>query len=170
MSLSPTKHRQITRQRSSPSIAVGLPPELPSSIMQPSTSSLSLHKRTQSHSRIHTGDVSSATSSPGATDNEDEWFSKDQTTPKRKVVGLMDPIPAVRSSRLRTDRSRLKTSKSTGDHLGTTHSSLDLLAAASSHSTHLAPSSPRKMPRSEVNKSQITHISNSSDKVIVCVR
>jgi centromeric protein E len=86
MDLSPTKkHRTLSRQPSSPSLAVGLPPPLPdhhhhhSNIMgTPSTNTRSATKKNRKKQPSRRGDVSSsAASSPSVTD--DEWVMP--TTP-----------------------------------------------------------------------------------------
>jgi hypothetical protein len=110
-------------------------------------------------------------------------------TPKRKVVGLMEPVPTVRSSRTRDtlqtrleQAARMKKSKSTGDHLGRSSVMSEDIFASSSTSTivsrakatHDSPTKDHGTPtsRSVAMKPQTAAVppNNPSDKVIVCVR
>lgn len=165
MSLTPTKHRQITRQRSSPSLAkVGLAPT-PSetSYILPSYSPKQI-RRQRSQPRIHRGDVSSTASS--ASDSEDPT-TPTKETPKRRVIGAMETMTPGRPKASRPNlqarlqaAAKVRTSQSMDTippvpalpSLPTTPSKSRLVHSASSH--NLSPEKPR----------------SRSDKVLVCVR
>lgn len=183
MSLSPNKHRTLSRQASSPSLAVGLPPALPeSNIMTPSFSSHKL-KRIHSRPRLHRGDgSSSANSSPCGTHDEGEHepnlnpvtpckneFSA-PNTPKRRVLGTIEVIPfgtSVTGKKRDTLMARLdqvakvEKSKSTGDSLNA--------------SPNLASRSFRQAAEGRTAVTTDTTVmsgstASTSDKVVVCVR
>jgi centromeric protein E len=177
LTLSPSKQRTLSRQPSSPSLAVGLPPALPEShaMMSSSSSSKSPAKRTRKKPSRR-GDVSSSNaSSPEA--SEDEWsmpitpststsnsLFDPETTPKRKVVGILEGSktqPRKRDNlqaRLQA-AAKLSKSRSQGEGL-----------AASPSIGHLVP----KVKSESIVKSisgAVNHPStNSKDKVVVCVR
>lgn len=182
MALSPSKAKTLSRQASSPSLAVGLPPPLPeSNIMTPSSSSHSL-KRSRSHPRIHRGDVSSsANTSPSASDNELDsgWVLPDKPVPgvasadstaRRRVLGALEPTSGVSGKILRKRDSltarlqqvaRVKKSKSTGHSLNS--------------STSLPPTNFIRTMKTEIGEVMESTIElglsgHGSDKVVVCVR
>ncbi|OCF60786.1 hypothetical protein L486_00426 [Kwoniella mangroviensis CBS 10435] len=180
MSLSPTKHRTLSRQPSSPSLAVGLPPALPeSNIMQPSSPSKT--PQTRSRKRIHRGDVSSSAAS-----SENEQEDMTQITPKRKIIDPVEaPLPpstGKKSKKKMTLQERLaaaanakagasaegglkakvKSSRSIADM----SEPASIAESSSSVSILMTPQT-----RSEILSSRsAVSSSGSSDKVVVCVR
>ncbi len=179
MSLSPTKYRTLSRQPSSPSLAVGLPPAMPeSSIMAPSSSSRNL-KRSLTGPRIHRGDVSSsADSSAGGSGDGPElgWvvpFTDGPSVdniPKRRVMGSFEQW-SVSSKDLGKKRdtlsarlqqvARVKKSKSTGDSLNASPSLINKsFIQASETKGRIVAESPLSS----------TPAGQGSDKVVVCVR
>ncbi|WWC89175.1 uncharacterized protein L201_004093 [Kwoniella dendrophila CBS 6074] len=185
MSLSPSKPRTLSRQPSSPSLAVGLPPALPeSNIMQPS--SPSKMPKSKSRKRIHRGDVSSSAAS---SDNEEEDTL--QTTPKRKIINPIDsPLPpstGKKTVKKMTLEERLAAAASTskagslakGGLKAKVKSSRSLaeLSSSISEPAAMAESSSSgstvlmtPQSRSEIIGSRSTASTSSSDKVVVCVR
>ena len=179
MSLSPSKSRTLSRQPSSPSLAVGLPPALPeSNIMIPSSSS---HPERKTHltPKIHRGDVSSGTSSPTGSSDEREPIKipppvrsalSTETTPKRRMIGIKEPFSAGkqdsgRKSDALTARlhqaARVKKSKSAGDSL---ISATNILGAS------FVPG-PDAEPQTQTQDSPTASlVAHGSDKVVVCVR
>ncbi|WVW84086.1 hypothetical protein I302_106115 [Kwoniella bestiolae CBS 10118] len=182
MSLSPTKHRTLSRQPSSPSLAVGLPPALPeSNIMQPS--SPSKVSKSKSRKRIHRGDVSSSAAS-----SENEQEDSTQITPKRKIINPADaPLPPSTGKKAKKKltlqerlavaanakagaaaaaeggmKAKVKSSRSIADM-----SEVASVAESSSAASMLMT----PQTRSEILSSRSTaSSSSSSDKVVVCVR
>ncbi|WVF71322.1 hypothetical protein IAT40_006125 [Kwoniella sp. CBS 6097] len=174
MSLSPTKPRTLSRQPSSPSLAVDLPPALPeSNLMKPS--SPSKMPKSKSRKRIHRGDVSSSAAS---SDNEGD---DSQTTPKRKVINSVDaPLPpstgkkakkmtlqerlaaaASANSQAGSSKAKVKSSRSLAEmSISASESSASMMT--DSASTILSPPT-----RSEILSRSTT---SASDKVVVCVR
>ncbi|RXK39315.1 hypothetical protein M231_03394 [Tremella mesenterica] len=126
---SPTKHRPLSRQPSSPSLAVGLPPPLPeSNVMTPSTSTKSL-KRSRRH-RQHRGDVESSATSAGNSSDDAEFLATPvhstlsmDVTPKRKVLGPVESTMSGARKKRETLQARLQAStqvrksRSVGDNL-----------------------------------------------------
>ncbi|WWC94352.1 hypothetical protein V866_001194 [Kwoniella sp. B9012] len=180
MSLSPTKHRTLSRQPSSPSLAVGLPPALPeSNIMQPS--SPSKMPKTRSRKRMHRGDVSSSAAS-----SENEQEDTTQMTPKRKIVNPVEaPLPpstGKKSKKKMTLQERLaaaanaKAGASAEGGLKAKVKSSKSIADMSEPATIAESSSSASMlitpqMRSEILSSRsAASSSSSSDKVVVCVR
>ena len=179
MSLSPSKSRNLSRQPSTPSLAVGLPPALPeSNIMTPSTSSRSDDK-THLTPRTHRGDVSSVSSSSNGSIDDIEPVGlpspvrsalSTETTPKRRVIGIIEPVSAGRqdSGRKRDtltarlqEAARVKKSKSAGDSL---HSATSVLGP----SFVTGPESgPKTQLQDSPNRNMTVH---GNDKVVVCVR
>ena len=173
-SLSPAEHRRhISRQRSSPSLAIGLPPPLPeSNIMSPSTSTKTL-KRSRSRHRVHRGDVSSsAASSPCASDDDDartEMLARImpvETTPRRKIVGAMESStigrikPGTKLNSLQTKLesvAKVRKTRSTGDGLSADVTRSPLLVKT-------------KITAKTSHATLTTDSSDKSDKVVVCVR
>lgn len=182
MALSPTKQRTLSRQPSSPSLAVGLPPPLPddhyNNMMSPSSSSRSLAKRSRKKHPSRRGDVSSsAASSPGV--SEDEWslpitpsastsstssIVDPETTPKRKVLVSLEGSktqPRKRDNlqaRLQA-AAKLQKSKSQGEGLNASASIGQLVPK-------VKPEAIVKSTSGMINPSN----SGSKDKVVVCVR
>lgn len=180
MALSPNKQRTLSRQPSSPSLAVGLPPALPDShTMMPSSSSRSLAKSRKKRP-TRRGDVSSSNATSPEV-SEDEWalpltpsvsststtsIVDPETTPKRRVVALLDGSktqPRKRDNlqaRLQA-AAKLQKSRSQGEGLNDTSIG------------HLVP----KVRPDAIAKS-ISGVLNgggssgnsSKDKVVVCVR
>ncbi|WWC70146.1 uncharacterized protein I206_104093 [Kwoniella pini CBS 10737] len=179
MSLSPSKHRTLSRQPSSPSLAVGLPPALPeSNIMQPSSPSKLAKSR--SRKRIHRGDVSSSAAS---SDNEEEGLT--QITPKRKIINPIEaPLPlstGKKPKKKMTLQERLAAAASAkaGTSEGGIKAKVNSIADFSSfisEATQISESSSTSkvsmtpQTRSELLSSRSIASSSSSDKVVVCVR
>jgi centromeric protein E len=146
-------------------LAVGIPVPYPDfDIMNPSSSTKSL-KRSRSKPHIHRGDVSSsAASSPYNSEDEDVF-----NTPKRKVVGVIEPATVGRQkagsretlqARLQ-QAAKLKKSRSIGDGLGSSSSITHLLEVSQSTTAKVKATT------------QVHHggeSSDKSDKVVVCVR
>ncbi|WVQ99545.1 hypothetical protein IAU59_006681 [Kwoniella sp. CBS 9459] len=174
MSLSPSKPRTLSRQPSSPSLAVGLPPALPeSNIMHPS--SPCKMPKSKSRKRIHRGDVSSSAAS---SDNEGD---DTQTTPKRKVLNPVDaPLPpstgkktkkmtlqerlaaaATANSQAGSSKAKVKSSRSLAEmSISASESSASVMTESAS--TMLSPPTRSEtLPRTA---------GAASDKVVVCVR
>jgi len=174
MSPTPKNRRTLPRQRSSPSLNVGLPPLLPDGSFMSATAETI--RRTRSHQRIHRGDVSSSATS--SDDDEDSRTTPTKAslsnTPKRRVVGLMEPMSVGRvkaSSRRPTLADRLQAvakvrpskSMDTFDHsippvppLPSTPVKIRTIASFQQLDK---PESPEKSKSSTKN-----------DKVVVCVR
>ncbi|ORY32865.1 kinesin motor domain-domain-containing protein [Naematelia encephala] len=179
MSISPTKNRTLSRQPSSPSLAIGLPPPIPDGgMMHPSRSSSNL-KSHRSQPRLYRGDVSSsaASSADGSEDDLDKpgaTFKSPispgaDTTPKRKVVAMMEPFTAPRSAKKRDtlqarleQAARVKKSKSASD-------ALNASTSLTNFSTSLASSSLAQS-QSRLRETTSNTSSGGSDKVVVCVR
>ncbi|RXK38655.1 hypothetical protein M231_04062 [Tremella mesenterica] len=156
---SPTKHRPLSRQPSSPSLAVRLPPPLPeSNVMTPSTSTKSL-KRSRRHHQ-HRGDVESSVTSAGNSSNDAEFLATPIHTtlsinvkPKRKVLGPVESTMSGARKKRETLQARLQAasevrkSKSIGDNLRAS-------AMTEDGSVNMS-----------VSKNNVTF-----DKVVVCVR
>ncbi|WRT66518.1 uncharacterized protein IL334_003477 [Kwoniella shivajii] len=164
MSLSPSK-RTLSRQPSSPSLAVGIPPALPeSNIMQPS--SPSKMSKSKSRKRIHRGDVSSSAAS-----SEDE-----SATPKRKILNPIDaPLPpstGIRSKQKMTLQERLAAAASakaeSSGAKGRARSITDISCSVSEPATLGENLTSIVHTRSEILPSR--HGGSASDKVVVCVR
>jgi centromeric protein E len=178
MALSPNKQRTLSRQVSQPSLAVGLPPALPESynMMPSSSSSRSLVNRSRKKHPSRRGDVSSSNAtSPEA--SEDEWSLPitpssststvdPETTPKRRVVALLDGSktqPRKRDNlqaRLQA-AAKLQKSRSQGEGLNDSPSI-----------GHLVPKvKPEVLAKSTSGVINSGSSSNGSkDKVVVCVR
>ncbi|OWZ51163.1 centromeric protein E [Cryptococcus neoformans c45] len=186
MSLSPNKST-LSRQPSSPSLAVGLPPALPeSNIMAPSTTSPSKLPKSRSKNRIHRGDVESTESS-----DSEEIPRNHAGTPKRKVINtgpvsmssnnkakkretLAERLAAAAAGNV---NAKVKNSSSVNDGLKASNSTSALTTASASTSaiaqtppaqartTMLIPST---MPVQRTSRPSSG--STSSDKVVVCVR
>ncbi|WVQ81716.1 hypothetical protein IAT38_003841 [Cryptococcus sp. DSM 104549] len=191
MSLSPAKHRTLSRQPSSPSLAVGLPPPLPeSNIMAPSTPSKM--PRTKSKKRIHRGDVSS-TASSDAEDAPMPIPGPSQSTPKRKVVNPIEPVVPVGSAKKKRQtlaerlaaaaeasagKAKVKASSSVKEGLKESNSMSTITGVPSSSSagtvstplqarTSLVPSSG---PSQRIIAPTPGGGGSAADKVVVCVR
>nr|KIR85317.1 centromeric protein E [Cryptococcus tetragattii IND107] len=177
----------LSRQPSSASLAVGLPPALPeSSIMAPSTTSPNKPPKSKSKNRLHRGDVESTESS------EAEEIPRNHTrTPKRKVINT-EPVP-ISSNNKTTKRetlaerlaaaavggtkARVKGSSSLNDGLKVLSNSSTFTTASANTSTivqtppaqaRTSMTVPSTMPVQRT--SPPSSGSNSSDKVVVCVR
>jgi len=177
MALSPNKQRTLSRQPSQPSLAVGLPPALPDShsMMVSSSSSRSLATGSRKKYPSRRGDVSSSNAtSPEA--SEDEWSLPitpssststvdPETTPKRKVVGLLDGSktqPRKRDNlqaRLQA-AAKLQKSRSQGEGLVVSPSIGNLVPK-------VKPESIAKSASGMINGGSSN---GSKDKVVVCVR
>jgi centromeric protein E len=178
MSLSPKKHRTLSRQPSSPSLAVGLPPPLPDGIPFSPSNTSTTFKRTR---RIHRGDVESSSSSSDSPDmSEDEkdkgWVVTSEShhslsmsnTPKRKVVGVMDaPMTVGRGAKKPSLQERLaaaakvKKSRSHGDGLSSSASASGTALVAAENTEPRGVKRPSSGSGGDISK---------SDKVVVCVR
>ncbi|GFZ46737.1 hypothetical protein JCM24511_03957 [Saitozyma sp. JCM 24511] len=178
MSLSPKKRRTLSRQPSSPSLAVGLPPPLPDGIPFSPSSTSTTFKRAR---RVHRGDVESSSSSSDDPDmSEDEkdkgWVVTSEphhslsmsNTPKRKVVGVMDaPMTVGRGAKKPSLQERLaaaakvKKSRSQGDGLSLSASASGTALVAAENTEPRGVKRPSSGSSGDVSK---------SDKVVVCVR
>ncbi|ODO06440.1 centromeric protein E [Cryptococcus wingfieldii CBS 7118] len=171
----------LSRQPSSPSLALGLPPAFPeNNIMAPSTSPSKM-PRTKSKHKIHRGDVESTDSS----DFEEAPKQLVKGTPKRKVVNSVEPTPATGQSKKRgtlaerlaaaaVNKPKVKSSSSVNGGLKAS-SSATQLSASSTSSTVQTPTMqartsliPSTMPVKRTAGPSIG--GNPSDKVVVCVR
>ncbi|TYJ58685.1 hypothetical protein B9479_000521 [Cryptococcus floricola] len=181
MSLSPTKPT-LSRQPSSPSLALGLPPAFPeNNIMAPSTTSPSKMPRTKSKHKTHRGDVESTDSS----DFEETPKQLGKGTPKRKVVNSVEPTPATGQSKKRgtlaerlaaaaVNKPKVKSSSSVNGGLKASSSATQLSASSTSSMVQTPPMQartsliPSTMPVKRTAGPSIG--GNPSDKVVVCVR
>ena len=177
MAISPNKQRTLSRQPSHPSLAIGLPPALPEShtMMPSSSSSRSLVSRPRKKHPSRRGDVSSSNAtSPEA--SEDEWSMPitpssststvdPETTPKRKVVGLLDGSktqPRKRDNlqaRLQA-AAKLQKSRSQGEGLNDSPSIGQLVPKVK----------PEVLAKSTSGVINGGSSNGSKDKVVVCVR
>ncbi|ODN80563.1 hypothetical protein L202_02763 [Cryptococcus amylolentus CBS 6039] len=180
MSLSPTKPT-LSRQPSSPSLALGLPPAFPeNNIMAPSTSPSKM-PRTKSKHKIHRGDVESTDSS----DFEETPKQSGKDTPKRKVVNSVEPTPATGQSKKRgtlaerlaaaaVNKPKVKSSSSVNGGLKASSSATQLSASSTSSMVQTPPMQARTslIPSTvPVKRTAGPSIGgNPSDKVVVCVR
>jgi len=179
MPLTPTKRRTLPRQRSSPSLNVGLPPPLPDGSLISSTSHSI--RRIRSHHRIHRGDVSSSAASsdddldPSPALTTPIRAANLDTTPKRRVVGIMEPMSVGRvkasSSKRPTlsDRlqavAKIRPSRSI-DTFDQSIPPVPPLPSTPSRTKIIAHPRDANGPESpEKSKSQ-----SKNDKVVVCVR
>lgn len=183
MSSTPPKHRSLTRQRSAPSIAIGIPPSLPDHLLPPITPPYHI-KPIRTPKRIHRGDVSSsAPSSSGDTDTEEE--SRQSTpqpalivtptrspTSKRRVIGTMEPMSVGRAkagSKRDTLQSRLQAVAKVRPS-----QSLDTLHAIPPvpplPGFPASPSRVRVAASNLLSSPEKTKQTSRNDKVIVCVR
>ncbi|WVQ73983.1 hypothetical protein IAR50_003564 [Cryptococcus sp. DSM 104548] len=181
MSLSPTKFT-LSRQPSSPSLALGLPPAFPeNNIMAPSTTSPSKMPRTKSKHKIHRGDVESTDSS----DLEETPKQLVKGTPKRKVVNSVEPTPVTGQGKKRgtlaerlaaaaVNKPKVKSSSSVNGGLKESSSATQLSTASTSSMVQTPPMQARtSMVPSTMPVKRNTGPSlggNPSDKVVVCVR
>ena len=154
MNLTPTKHRPLTRQRSSPSLNIGIPPSLPDYF----NSTTPPKRLARSRHRIHRGDVSSSASSAAESDSD---YTPPATPTQRPRVIIMEPMSVGRpkpGGKRDTLQSRLQAAA----NLRASKSMDTLIPPVPALPHSLSPLKPRLIQTSP------TKVKN--DKVVVCVR